>query len=104
MRQRKIDDVQKRNAYRAAHGIKDPQGVWGFGKRLEYYADKEDMEKHSDQAKHSEQEKHNEQAPQVEDASPIAASPVTAEPVMGKGEYVDWEGKRKPLKKWFGIW
>ena len=32
----------------------------------------------------------------ADDASPVAA--------MGKGEYVDFEGKRKPVKKWFGIW
>ena len=87
MRQRKIDDVRKRNAYREAHGIRDPQGVWSFGRRLEYYADKEDMEKHSGDT------------PQAEDASPVAA-----EPTVGKGVYVDWEGKRKPIKKWFGIW
>lgn len=90
--------MQKRNAYRAAHGIRDPQGVWGFGKRLEYFADKEDMEKHSEPAKHSEQ------AVQAEDAGPIAASPVPEKPEVRRGEYVDWEGKRKPVKKWFGIW
>ena len=39
----------------------------------------------------------------VDDQSPI--SPVASN---GQGqdqaEYVDWEGKRKPVKKWFGIW
>ncbi|KAJ5594870.1 uncharacterized protein N7459_001078 [Penicillium hispanicum] len=35
-----------------------------------------------------------------DDQSPVA--PVAAE---GQGqEYVDWEGKKKPVKKWLGIW
>jgi hypothetical protein len=29
-------------------------------------------------------------------------SPVAAE--VGEGEFVDWEGKKRPVKKWFGIW
>lgn len=87
MRQKRLDDVQKRNAYRKAHGIKDAQGVWGFGRRLEYYDTKEDVEKEG------------EKTAQSEDASPVAA-----EASVGKDEYVDWQGKKKPVKKWLGIW
>ncbi|KAJ6182240.1 hypothetical protein N7485_000882, partial [Penicillium canescens] len=29
-------------------------------------------------------------------------SPVAVE--VGEGEFVDWEGKKRPVKKWFGIW
>lgn len=29
-------------------------------------------------------------------------SPVAAE--TGDGQFVDWEGKKKPVKKWLGIW
>lgn len=88
MRQKRLDDIQKRNAYRKAHGIKDPQGVWGFGRRLEYYDSKEDVEKEVGEVA------------QAGDASPVSTEPAVA----AKGEYVDFEGKRKPLKKWFGIW
>ncbi|KAI9934990.1 hypothetical protein ASPWEDRAFT_31335 [Aspergillus wentii DTO 134E9] len=35
----------------------------------------------------------------VDDQSPIAADAPARE-----GEYVDWDGKRKPVKKWLGIW
>ncbi|ODM16024.1 hypothetical protein SI65_08458 [Aspergillus cristatus] len=35
----------------------------------------------------------------VDDQSPVARD------VDGKGEaFVDWEGNKKPVKKWFGIW
>ncbi|KAG6991331.1 hypothetical protein G7Y79_00053g088140 [Physcia stellaris] len=88
MRQKRLDDIEKRNAYRKAHGIKDPQGVWGFGRRLEYYDSKEDVEKAVGEVA------------RAEDASPVTAEPAA----VGKGEYLDFEGKRKPLKKWFGIW
>lgn len=35
---------------------------------------------------------------EVEGQSPDAVSD------EGKGEFVDWEGRRKPVKKWLGIW
>lgn len=31
----------------------------------------------------------------IDEQSPVAA---------GNGEYVDWDGKKKPVKKWLGIW
>ncbi|KAE8363311.1 hypothetical protein BDV27DRAFT_130125 [Aspergillus caelatus] len=37
----------------------------------------------------------------IDDQSPIAAD---AETKQGSGEYVDWEGKKRPVKKWLGIW
>lgn len=85
-RRKKLDDLQKRNAYRKAHGIKDPQGVWGFGKRLEYYTDKEEVEKEWEAA-------------QAKDSSPVASGTAG-----GDGEYNDFARRRKPIKKWFGIW
>ena len=86
-RRKKLDDLQKRNAYRKAHGIKDPQGVWGFGKRLEYYNDKEEVEKEF------------EEAAQAKDASPVDSGTAVED-----GESKEFAGRRKPIKKWFGIW
>ena len=34
-RDRKMDDLQKRDRYRKAHGIEDTQYVFGFGRRLQ---------------------------------------------------------------------
>ncbi|KAB8235548.1 hypothetical protein ETB97_006879 [Aspergillus alliaceus] len=47
------------------------------------------------------EEKSEAQTDVVDDQSPIAAD---LEPKQGSEEYVDWDGKRKPVKKWLGIW
>ncbi|RHZ57081.1 uncharacterized protein CDV56_102577 [Aspergillus thermomutatus] len=36
----------------------------------------------------------------VDDQSPVAVDV----PAVSAGEYVDWEGKKRPVKKWLGIW
>jgi hypothetical protein len=36
----------------------------------------------------------------VDSQSPVAA----VEGADGKAEFVDWEGNKKPVKKWLGIW
>jgi hypothetical protein len=36
----------------------------------------------------------------VDDQSPVAVDV----PAVSEGEYVDWEGKKRPAKKWLGIW
>lgn len=36
----------------------------------------------------------------VDDQSPVAVDA----PAVGAEEYVDWEGKKRPVKKWLGIW
>lgn len=38
-----------------------------------------------------------------DDQSPVAAEG-EGEGGAGKEEYVDFEGKRRPVKKWLGIW
>lgn len=49
----------------------------------------------------SEQDRAQTQAPvQLDDQSPVAQPG----PVDGNAEFVDWDGKRKPVKKWLGIW
>ena len=86
-RRKKLDDLQKRDAYRKAHGITDPQGFWGFGRRLEYYADKKDVEKEFGEVS------------QAEDANTV-----TSGTAVGDAEYQERATRRKPVKKWFGIW
>ncbi|KAJ5089778.1 hypothetical protein N7532_008462 [Penicillium argentinense] len=38
----------------------------------------------------------------VDEQSPVAVEGDTAQ--VKEGEYVDWDGKKKPVKKWLGIW
>ena len=86
-RRKGLEDLEKRDAYRKAHGIRDAQGVWGFGRRLEYYDTKEDIEKEF------------EKTAQAKDASSVASGTE-----LGDGEHKDVAGRRRPVKKWFGIW
>ncbi|KAJ5959302.1 uncharacterized protein N7479_006452 [Penicillium vulpinum] len=46
-------------------------------------------------------EKKDEGDKEVDSQSPVA---VPAAEVAGGQEFVDWEGNKKPVKKWFGIW
>ncbi|KAI9822802.1 MAG: hypothetical protein M1832_003035 [Thelocarpon impressellum] len=74
-RKRGIEDVTKRREFRKAHGLEEKRS-----------GDEE-----------------------VENtiATPTAVV-ATQEPGAGReagsGVYTDWEGKRKPVKKWLGIW
>lgn len=40
----------------------------------------------------------------VDDQSPIAVDVATEQAPKQSEEYVDFDGKRKPVKKWLGIW
>ena len=95
-RKRDLEDVQKRNTYRKAHGMaeENSQGMGGW-------LNKGDVES---------------SAPQLEiDGIPKRPSS-TEEAVLSDGSVIepigsskerplaDWRGPKKPIKKWFGIW
>lgn len=73
-RLQRVEDAEKRRKYRVAHGLE------------------EDTQK-------------QEAEEVVDDQSPVARD-VDSAAAGGNGEqvYVDWEGNKKPVKKWFGIW
>ncbi|KAJ5688719.1 hypothetical protein N7462_003111 [Penicillium macrosclerotiorum] len=75
-RHRRIEDAEKRRQYRVAHGLEEPS--------------KEDVEAAAAAA--------DEQAPSAADVG------VEAVAGAGKEEFVDLEGKKRPVKKWLGIW
>ncbi|KAI9820587.1 MAG: hypothetical protein M1827_004956 [Pycnora praestabilis] len=84
-RKRKIDDVQKRSEYRKAHGLDKDEGFGGWTAKSE-----------------------------AEVMGPaLVVGEGQGEGRRGggldgegedKGVYSDWEGKRKPVRKWLGIW
>ncbi|KAL2802308.1 hypothetical protein BJX63DRAFT_118809 [Aspergillus granulosus] len=76
-RHRRVEDAEKRRQFRVAHGLEEPSeaDLKGDGKSA------------------------GEGQGEVDDQSPVAV-----ELQNGNGEYVDWEGKRRPVKKWLGIW
>jgi hypothetical protein len=71
-RKKNIDDVQKKNSYRKAHGIVDEEGL-GPWKPLE-------------------------------DRNALRHGAGMTDGSAAENTYVDWERKRRPVKKWLGIW
>lgn len=92
-RKRTVDDVQKRAQYRKAHGLDKNEG-WGG------WTAKGDGEEASPIAKI------DGAAGEVGSAHAIGPTEnvASAEIAGDNGTYIDWEGKRRHVKKWFGIW
>lgn len=85
-RRQKVEDVRKRAEYRKAHGL-DKQGLFGW-----------DV-KEDDQV----------MGPAVREGGEGALEEVVESQVLLEGQaqedgYKDFEGKRRPVKKWLGIW
>jgi len=84
-RHQRIEDAEKRRRYRIAHGLEAPDD-----EGLALTTATEDG--------------------QLDDQSPKAADvpeidPAAKQAIAAAGdEYVDFEGRRKPVKKWLGIW
>lgn len=76
-RRKNLEDVQKREEYRRAHGKSSDQGFWSPRKEEAAVAE----------------------ATAVENSASVG---IVAEPEAN--EYVDFDGKKKPVKKWLGIW
>ncbi|OOF99431.1 hypothetical protein ASPCADRAFT_126348 [Aspergillus carbonarius ITEM 5010] len=75
-RRRRVDDAEKRRQYRIAHGLEEPD------ERDEVKADGKEQVA-------------------VDDQSPVA---VEQQGQDEKNVYIDWEGNKRPVKKWLGIW
>ena len=73
-RMQRVEDAEKRRQYRVAHGLEEEPAAEPAG-----------------------------EGAAVDDQSPVARGG-TEQGQVGDGEYVDWEGKRRPVKKWLGIW
>lgn len=78
-RQRRIEDAEKRRRYRIAHGLEEPGENAADG-----------------------------QSPAQAQAQSAGADAAEGEGAgsgaAGRDEYIDWEGRRRPVKKWLGIW
>lgn len=83
-RHQRVEDAEKRRQYRIAHGMEEE------GKEVVVAVEGSDEQ------------------------SPVAVEEREKEGGIGLGvapagdghasTYVDWEGKRRPVKKWLGIW
>ncbi|KAI9842809.1 MAG: hypothetical protein M1837_006912 [Sclerophora amabilis] len=83
-RKKKVDDAMKRKQYRKAHGMDSAQGggVGGWFASLGEEPEKEEMANTT-----------TDSSPTTADAAADAAR-----------EYADFEGRKRPVKKWLGIW
>ncbi len=91
-RRRNVEDVQKRSTYRIAHGLEDAnsQGMGGWTARS-------DEETLGSGAK-------VERPVGVEPGQEVESAPVITGGDRGEGLHNDYEGRKKPIKKWLGIW
>ena len=83
-RKRKLEEVQKRRAYRVAHGLEkaDSQGMEMSEEGAVAVAGSVPGDEGEGEGR--------------EDGKEGGGG--------GKGEYVDFEGRKRPIKKWLGIW
>ncbi|MCJ1359125.1 MAG: hypothetical protein MMC33_009125 [Icmadophila ericetorum] len=84
-RRKKLEDVRKRNAYKKAHALDGGDGKWKVRSEGEGLI----ME--------------GEGAAGGAGAEGVVDGAVGA-PAGGENGYTDFEGKRRPVKKWLGIW
>ncbi|KAL8991511.1 MAG: hypothetical protein Q9177_000089 [Variospora cf. flavescens] len=92
-RKKKVDDVQKRSRYRKAHGLEDEKGLGGWTAKSNHDAlgpalVSQDL------------------PDQVDTSLSGAVQPNKASVVTDDGESpcADLEDKKRPIKKWLGIW
>ena len=81
-RTQQMDDVEKRRQYRRAHGIEERKLPFGLGAVTT--------------------EERSQVTQEVVEESPTASSQPMAQD--GTDSYVDFEGRKRPIKKWLGIW
>ncbi|KAK5019765.1 hypothetical protein BJ546DRAFT_928732 [Cryomyces antarcticus] len=86
-RRRKVEDVQKRNEYRKAHGLDQSQGLGGWTAKTD--AENIGPALNTDGA--------------VTAVAPAAVAEAASRE-GGQETYTDFVGRKKPIKKWLGIW
>lgn len=84
---RRVEDAEKRRQFRVAHGLEEDSQSAGDGDG--------DGDRKSEAAR---------DVVGGDDQAPVALDSAQSRQGQGSGEYVDWEGRRRPVKKWLGIW
>ncbi|MCJ1465326.1 hypothetical protein MMC07_003943 [Pseudocyphellaria aurata] len=108
-RKKNQEDVEKRKAWRKAHGLDRPNpGIFPcFG--LAEEEEGKSGEKEGQKASSEEQNGAVEAASSTDEPSSTTSAAAAGEatsPAAEDGSYVDWEGRRRrpPVKRWLGIW
>ena len=98
-RRKNVEDVQKRAQYRKAHGLEENQGIFGW-------TAKSDAESLGPAIPTGDRIVNDNlvsgsRADEDDEPSPKSSVPIGEDK---RASYVDFEGKKKPVKRWFGIW
>ncbi|KAG9551253.1 hypothetical protein KCU77_g4482, partial [Aureobasidium melanogenum] len=97
LRKNKVDDVRKRAEFRKAHGLNEEEGVFGGWSARDSGEKKEEGEILGSVGNEMPVSKEVQKEREVLEATTVDKE--------GAGEtYTDFEGKRRPIKKWLGIW
>lgn len=97
-------DVEKRKAWRKAHGLDRPNpGIFPWIGLVE---EEEEGKSPNGESRQAGSEEQNGEAGNPQVASSTGEEPSTTAAVADDGSYLDFEGRRKrpPVKRWFGIW
>ena len=96
-RKKDVEDVQKRSTYRRAHGLEsdDSQGLGGWTARSDEEVSSPSLRVDGPIIRKPALDIPNEHS---------ESSTVTPHDDHKDSLYLDWEGKKKPVKKWLGIW
>lgn len=98
-KQRKQDEVRKRTEYMRAHGI-EHEGPYGMGTvEGDEYRKKMDEERAEEKEHWDFQERAREEM-----ASKLRAQRAQEQDLYGGEEIRGFDGERRKVKKWFGIW
>ena len=94
-RKQSVEDVRKRSEYRKAHGL-EKEGLFGSWTAR---TDEETMGAGMREGGGAALVAASEPEP-----SPIRADEQVLATPGAQGDFVDFEGKKRPVKKWLGIW
>jgi len=93
-RRKKVEDVQKRGLYRKAHGLDKEQGLGGWTVK----GDDESLGPAIKRDGRGDRDIAIASSPRGDGAVAVDG------PKVEEGVYVDFECRKKPVKKWLGIW
>lgn len=99
-RRNKVDDVRKRAEYRKAHGLNEAEGVFGGWSARDDKSGEQGVKQTEAEVLGAV----GNEMPVAKESQSVAAAAAAVDKEGAEEMYTDFEGRRKPIKKWLGIW
>jgi hypothetical protein len=99
-RRNKVDDVRKRAEYRKAHGLNEAEGVFGGWSARDDRSGEVEKDKQQAEVLGAV----GNEMPVAKESQSVVATAAAVDKEGAEEMYTDFEGRRKPIKKWLGIW